>query len=411
MCSNLVRSCATVNAMPNSRHSVLLIDDDVAVRQSISTYLEDSGFDVTQAASGFEGVERLKTTSPDVILTDLRMPGMDGKQVMQEAKSWKPETPVIVVSGMGVVKDVVEALRLGAADYLVKPLVDMEMLVIAIKRALERRELKSENLVYREQLESANKELREMVRTLERDQKAGRAVQRRFLPDTPVFHNGYKLEFSVIPSLYLSGDMIDYGLIEDRFIPFYLADVSGHGAASAFVTIWLKQQVRRYIDEGKLGGIDGDIASQISLLLSQVNSDIVSADLGCHLTCFVGVVDSLENVLYYSLGGHLPLPVMATSETTEYLEGKGKAVGIFEQAQWQTYQMQLPEEFELLMFSDGVLEVLEPSNLIEKEQHLIDVLQGNSKVPLNELEALLGLRNTSVAPDDIAMFRICRGKS
>jgi len=197
--------------MAETNRHLLVIDDDTIVRESICAYLEDSGYRIHQAADAASGLQLLSQHTLDLIITDLCMPGLDGLNVLRAVREVSPNIPVIVVSGMGVVRDVVEALRHGAADYLVKPLVDMEVLVHAINRALERNDLRQENQRVTEKLEKANRELSEYVRLLERDQIAGREVQSKLMPVKPRRLGNLSINYRMIPSLYLSGDFIDYG--------------------------------------------------------------------------------------------------------------------------------------------------------------------------------------------------------
>ena len=391
--------------MPEGSRQILVIDDDTVVRQSIVAYLEDSGFSVKEAEDGKSGIDTIKASSPDLVVTDLRMPDIDGIKVLKFVREWKPDIPVIVVSGMGVVRDVVEALRLGACDYLVKPLVDIEVLVHAITRALERVDLREENLDYRSQLEKANRELRSAIRVLERDQKAGRRVQSKFLPPTPVNIAGYELDLRIIPSLYLSGDFIDYGYLSDRYLAFYLADVSGHGSAPAFVTIWLKQLVRRFFREESLFKDNCALEEEVSHLLHLINKEVLMSGLECHTTCFVGVIDTKTREMCYVVGGHLPFPILIANGEMNYLSGKGKPLGIFTDADWEAYTVQLPEDFTLIAFSDGVLEVLPERDLISKEESLLKRLTGKIE-GLDDICQKLSIVRQETAPDDIAILKI-----
>ena len=391
--------------MSEEYRRILVIDDDIVVRQSIVAYLEDSGFIVKSAADGQAGMDMLKSSSPDVVITDLRMPDFDGLDVLNAVRKWKPNIPVIVVSGMGVVRDVVDALRAGASDYLVKPLVDMEILVHAIKRSLEKVILQEQNLGYRAELERANRELREAVRVLERDQRAGREVQSKFMPESPAVIGGYQFEFEIIPSLYLSGDFIDYGLVGDRFIVVSLIDVSGHGSASAFVTIWLKQLAYRYFKDDKLFQSEDSFKNDIPQLIRQINDRIINSDLGCHLTCFVGVIDTHTARMHYCLAGHLPFPIIITGGQTRYLSGKGKPVGIFENVTWDCYSIELPEDFTLIAFSDGVLEILEENELIDKEAALLNKMTADI-TDITDIRTRLNLNSSETVPDDVAILKI-----
>jgi PAS domain S-box-containing protein len=133
--------------------SVLVVDDDAIVRDSMGAYLGNRGYSVLKAACGDEGLELFAREQPDIVLLDLRMPGMDGLDVLGHLSREAPDTPVIVISGMGVVGDVVEALRRGAWDYLVKPVRDLRVLVSAMERCLERAALLRERVAREQRLE------------------------------------------------------------------------------------------------------------------------------------------------------------------------------------------------------------------------------------------------------------------
>ncbi|MEZ4526221.1 MAG: response regulator [Desulfobacterales bacterium] len=144
---------------------VLIIDDDRVIRESLSVFLEDSGFLVSEAENGRMGLEIFRRKKrPDIVLVDLRMPEVDGLDVLAAVTKEAPETPIIVVSGTGVMQDAIEALRLGAWDYVTKPIQDMEVLEHAVRKALERARLLVENRKYREHLES---EIRKRTAELE----------------------------------------------------------------------------------------------------------------------------------------------------------------------------------------------------------------------------------------------------
>lgn len=132
---------------------VLIIDDEPIIRLLIRDYLEDSGYLTREAENGKHGLEVFRETPPDVVLVDLRMPEVDGLDVLQAITREAPEIPVIVVSGTGRMKDVIEALRLGAWDYITKPIEDMEMLEHAIGKSLERARLLRDNRLHQEHLE------------------------------------------------------------------------------------------------------------------------------------------------------------------------------------------------------------------------------------------------------------------
>ncbi|MBK6764809.1 MAG: response regulator [bacterium] len=139
--------------MNSSVIKILTIDDERAVRRSIRVYLEDSGFEVMEAENGRVGVQVFLEQSPDLVLCDLRMPEVDGLTVLAEIRKRTKDIPIIIVSGTGVLGDAIEAVRLGAWDYILKPIQDMGALELAINKALERARLIKENREHQEQLE------------------------------------------------------------------------------------------------------------------------------------------------------------------------------------------------------------------------------------------------------------------
>lgn len=394
--------------MVASEPNLLIIDDDTIVRQSMVAYLEDCGFQVLEAADGQQGLAIFGRMQPDLVITDLKMPALDGLQVLKEIHQQAPDTPVIIMSGVGVVGDVVQSLRLGAADFLVKPLVDMEVLLLAINKSLETKALLLQNSLYREELESAYSELKDHVRTLEKDQEAGRQVQRRLLPPSPIERGGYRLEHRILPSLFLSGDFIDVAFRSDRFLSFYLADVSGHGASSAFTTIWLKHAASEIVYENALFCSEETIAEDLDVWLCEVNRQMLDTRLGHHMTCLLGVVDLQYSCLHYAVAGHLPLLVMVNDGHAEFLPGQGRPIGLFPDQSWEQKLVEFAKGSTLLAFSDGILEVMAGSDLIEKEAALLTQL-ARPFTGVSELVEHLGLSDMGEAPDDIAVLSLTRG--
>ena len=139
--------------MANHSVTILTIEDDRLVRKAIASYLQGLGHLVLQAGDGAEGLEIFRRAHPDLILTDLRLPKIDGMEVLSTVQKESPDTPVIIVSGMGTLEDAIKALKLGARDYVTKPITDMALLEHAAARALERVRLIKENRRYQSFLE------------------------------------------------------------------------------------------------------------------------------------------------------------------------------------------------------------------------------------------------------------------
>ena len=122
---------------------------------------------------------------------------------------------------------------------------DVEALRRSLDRCVRQRQVRRELEESRRNLQAANTELTGTIEMLEQDQQAGRQVQLRMLPASPLVLGDYVFSHTVIPSLYLSGDFTDYFTVGNQFVTFFMADVSGHGSSSAFATVLLKNLFAR----------------------------------------------------------------------------------------------------------------------------------------------------------------------
>ena len=131
---------------------ILVVDDEAAIRDSLKMILEYEGYEVMQAATGEEGVKLIEREAPDLVFLDIKMPGMDGLEVLQKLRHLVDTTPIVVVSGHGTINTAVEATRLGAFDFIEKPFTT-ERVMVTVRNAVDTRRLKTENKTYRRDAE------------------------------------------------------------------------------------------------------------------------------------------------------------------------------------------------------------------------------------------------------------------
>ena len=153
-------------------NSILVVDDEADIRKSLRGALEDEGFKVGTAESGEACLEILKTNSYDVILLDIWLPGIDGLETLGKIKEHEDPPEVIIISGHGTIETAVRATKLGAFDFLEKPL-SLERMLILIKNAMEARKLRGENREFRKQLEAKSVIVGESVPTKALRQQIG----------------------------------------------------------------------------------------------------------------------------------------------------------------------------------------------------------------------------------------------
>src|SRR5206468_9378554 len=135
-----------------SKRSILVVDDDKNTRDYLAAFLNSSGYAVDCLGSGDEAIERLASGySPSMILLDIMLPGKDGIEVLANVKAIYPSIPIIILSGIGQIKTVVEAMKMGASDYLTKPF-EEEALELAIENVFEKQKLRDEVKTLKQQL-------------------------------------------------------------------------------------------------------------------------------------------------------------------------------------------------------------------------------------------------------------------
>ena len=384
---------------------ILMIDDEQLVLEVLAAFLEDSGFEVLQALDGQTGIDLIRRERPDLVLCDLRLPGMDGLHVLATVARDYPELPILVVSGLGGMSDAIQALKLGAWDYVTKPIEDMAMLEHAIAHALERARLRRENREHREHLDVVNEQLRQTLRRLQEDEAAARRIQFQLLPENDKVYRSYRFHRHLLTSQYLSGDFVDYFPIDGDHLGFYIADVSGHGVSSAFVTVMLKSYIGRYRELHRQNRDRGILNPAETL--SRLNREVFSCHMDKYLTIFYGVIDWGANRLRYSSGGQFPFPILFDGEQAAYLGKKSLPIGLFDFASYKTESLQLPPAFALVLISDGILETLPQTSLRDKQAFLLETVRGIDLSIENLIQAL-GLDQAGPLPDDVTLLLVER---
>jgi len=379
---------------------IAIIDPHSECRRHLAEYLTSKGYYVISANNLAEANVMFAREKPDLIFADL---SADEIRCLSQCQQGNSTVPIIASSRVHAASEVVDALRAGAFDFIIKPLDELSQVDEAIQRIFERIRLFRLNQHYRQELEETNKELKAGIAELKADQAAGRKVQMKMLPEQDKVIGSLQFEHLVKPSLYLSGDFLDYFNIDDRRVLFYIADVSGHGASSAFVTVLLKNLTNRLIRNYKRQS--SDEISCPKRFMQRVNKELLDAGLGKHLTMFAGVLDIQTLELTYSVGAHFPMPILVTNGVASYLEGSGMPIGLFAEPELTIFNLTLPHGFKLFLFSDGILEVIRAHNLSEKENMLLEFVSKGSQT-ISSLSEYSGIAALTELPDDIAVLSI-----
>jgi len=161
----------------NKKSKILIIDDEKLLCETLSDFLLDSGYDTVMAFDGEQGIEEYRKENPDIVLLDLSMPKMSGYEVLEKLLEHNPDFPVIVVSGVGAVDKAMKSISMGAWDFITKPVLDMEVLLHQVEKALDRSRLIQMNKKYQEHLED---EVRKRTAALELEIREKKQAEKKY---------------------------------------------------------------------------------------------------------------------------------------------------------------------------------------------------------------------------------------
>ncbi|ANG63620.1 hypothetical protein A8C75_14805 [Marinobacterium aestuarii] len=290
----------------------------------------------------------------------------------------------------------ITGLRRQCVDELIASPVEKMELVVRLDNLLHIRQLSLE-------LEAVNTRLHKNLQRMKDDESGGRHLQFQLLPENHKHIGPYEFSHRLITSAYLSGDFVDYFSIDNRHLGFYMADVSGHGVSSAFVTVLLKSYMARYLEDHREGR-DSAILRP-GEILDRLNHKLLGGHLDKYMTMFFGVLGLDDNRLRYSQGGQFPFPILFDGTRADFVGIKSLPVGLFEFASYDTVELQLPPGFIMALISDGILEVLPQPRLRDKLGFLLSLIS-NDSTTIAALVRELALTQENSLPDDITFLMI-----
>lgn len=407
----------------SEKNRIMIIDDTVENLSLLNKLLSEQGYDVSLFPKAELALQALELNIPDLILLDINMPGMNGFEFCGEIKKSAKyqDIPIIFLSAMQNIKDKLNAFQTGGIDYITKPFQFDEVLIRVkthIKMRSQQRELEENYRKLQElekrvekrtiELEISNKALEESLTKLQKDEEAGRLVQFKLLPKNNTMISGYKFEYCLRPSLYMSGDFVDYFDIDENYAAFYITDVSGHGAASAFVTFLLKSFVNSCRDN-YYAKHDAIIINP-EALLGKFNKSLHAEKLEKYITMFYGVLVKKENKLIFANGGHFPFPFLCHDGEVEWLTEKSTPVGMFGFSKYRNVNLDLPDNFTFTIFSDGILEMI-PGEKLKPQIEYLKKIVNDEDLNFSKLIDNLTVNGDSPLMDDITILSLKKGKA
>ena len=401
--------------------NVLIVDDEPEMHAITRLALRDlsfrgRGLNFLSAHSGREA-ETLLRSNDDIalILLDVVMETEDaGLKVAQFVReSLRNERVRIVLRtgqpGQAPERNVIVEYDIN--DYKEKTELTSQKLVTTVISSLRTYqaitvvaalncELEAKVRLRTEELEQSNERLRRSLDALEQGERAGRRIQFKLLPAQEKRFADYRFSHVLMASELMSGDFVDYFAIDENRVLFYIADVAGHGVASAFVTVYLK----RFMGSVLEGGAAEAELNDPALMLDRLNQELMRDKLGKHIALFVGVLDTRRHQLSYANAGAFPFPLIE-SEEVRFLEQKSMPVGLMSSTRYESAAMSLQPGFRLLLVSDGLLEVLPPSGTEQKLQALRARFCQSKGMADDFLRGWISLDGAAI-PDDLTVLML-----
>lgn len=381
----------------------LIASSDERVIRYLSTQLKARNIEIALATSNRAAIEIIKSRGPWLVFADIQGKGIEALPLLRAIEKERPEVSVVGLSQAYDSDEAISLLRRGVRDYISMPLEEHKE---EIQKAIRRAQVRAMGIVSymraHDDLEAQHDTIGHELRQLQEDQEAGRYVQLKIFPKNPIQLASFEFSHRIFPSLYLSGDFIDYFPLDAQRSFFYFADVSGHGASSAFVTVMLKTISHRWVQQAKK---TGELSP--ARFIQFVNKELLDMQLGKHMTLFCGVLDDSQKIFCYATAAHFPKPRYRSGGKMYLIEEDALPVGVFEVAEYPENSISIDDDFTLYLFSDGIMEMIDAEDLSEKERILnqeIDASEGD----IEALSQSLGLQACSGLPDDIGILLVRR---
>src|SRR5262245_22141201 len=384
--ANRPREEALLEASPtgNGPVLVLLVEDNTGDARLIREFIIESGgsaFEVEWVKRLDAAMDRLGSNGIGVVLLDLSLPDSRGIESFLKLHAHAPGVPVVVLTGLADETLAVQAVHEGAQDYLVKGQGDGRLLVRALRYAVERSAIATQLARYAEELRRKNAQM-------EADIHMAREIQQVFLPQQyPVFPPSASLEQSALrfhhryqPAAAVGGDFFTVFPISDTAAGVFICDVMGHGLRAALITAVL----RGLVEELK------PVAADAGKFLTEINRGLHAilrrTDQVLMATAFYLLLDARDGEARFASAGH-PSPLLVRRragkvQTLEEIDPRhGPAMGLFDKSVYPTCRCAVEEGDLLVLFTDGLYEVMGPQQEEFGRERLITEVRARSAQP------------------------------
>lgn len=343
-----------------SASRVLIVDDDAALLEALpdALKLRMSEVLIDTCDSAICALDFITRTDYDAIISDIKMPGMDGLALLGEVKTRRPDTPTLLITGHGEHDLAVQALRGGAYDFIQKP-IDRDYFVASLRRAIRTRQLSRQV----EEHQTAMAELR-----------IARQIQQRLFPSSSPNLPGFDIAGASYAASETSGDYYDFIPMLAGALAVVIGDVSGHGMGPAL----LMADARAYLRALAL------TCSDVGDILTRANTAILADTADEHfVTLFFARIDPVARSIVYGSAGHTPGYILgASGEVREEMSSTEMPLGITADARF-THDAPIPLHSGdvIVLLTDGIVEAVSSDRAVFGYQRAIESVRRHRDKP------------------------------
>lgn len=362
---------------------ILIVDDSTSYRLLLMRHLKGWGaYEIIQAEDGIQALEIIKSRRVGMVISDWEMPNMNGLELCKAIRDLSTNyVYFILVTSRGTSEDLILGMEAGADDFLAKPINQQELKVRL--RAGER------ILRLEAHLEEKNQRLNATYQMMANDLKAAAQMQQSLLPQAQLNIYNVNFDWFFKPSLFVSGDMLNYFRLDHENIGFYSVDVSGHGVKSAMLSVTLSSLLNHNHANSLVKKQILDFPyyriSSPKEVVTALNSQFqMTADNMIYFTIVYGVLNLFTGQGVLTRAGHTSPIVIHADEVVEIIESDGGVpVGFLEEPDYQDVTFNLKNDSRLYLYTDGITEC-EGIEGQYGEARLIELLQKYQHMPLKD---------------------------
>ena len=369
---------------------VLVIDDDQEIHRLLRARLEARGYQVSDAASGEEGVTKLRETNPDLVFLDVAMSGMTGIDVLDVIRSQRLDVAVILTTAYSSEQVAIAALRHGADDYLRKPF-DRGEFQAALDRTLSR-------LTMSRQIKQLRRELEKKQVQLAEELARAAAVQSELLPVENPPLPGFEIGARCLPAREVGGDFYDWQQLPGGILSLTVGDVMGKGMSAALLMATVRAVIRAMVSQH-------GPADAVQHTATSLDGDLARS--GSFVTLFHAQLNTVTSELRYVDAGHGQALLRRADGTLEPLQPFGLPLGVLSTERYSEGVVTLGPGDILVVYSDGLSEA-RPE--LFRDQKTLATQIGSDETAGTTAQRLVDLATSTGGqlPDDLTVVVVRR---